>query len=63
MALRSNLDLEAASYEPPMAAASLDEASALYDHLFTARVQGGEAKVPVNPAYEGTRATRPPTTS
>ncbi len=53
MALRSNLDLEAASYDPPMAAATLDQASALYDHLFTARVQGGEAKVPVNPAYEG----------
>lgn len=46
LALRRNLDLRAAAYSPSIARASVDESAALYDHLFTARVQGGEALSP-----------------
>ncbi len=47
MALRNNLGLAAAGYGPGTARASLDEASALYDHLFTTSVFGGETRAPV----------------
>jgi outer membrane protein TolC len=48
LALRNNLDLRAAGYGPEISRAGLAEANALYDHLFTARVDGGENKsVPV----------------
>jgi outer membrane protein len=46
-AMRSNLDLQAASYAPPVAAAAVRSEEALYDHLFTARVSGGQRRAPV----------------
>ncbi len=46
LALRNNLELRVSSYDPSLAAADLDEAEALYEHLFTARVEGGERRTP-----------------
>ncbi len=48
LALRNNLDLQAAAYEPPMASTEVAEAESLYDFLYTARLDGGEAKAPAN---------------
>ena len=47
LALRNNLDLRAALYGPEIAGTRVAEAESLYDHLFTARVSGGETKFPV----------------
>jgi outer membrane protein TolC len=46
LALRNNLDLRVAAFGPSVAAANLVEEQALYEHLFTARVNGGERKTP-----------------
>ena len=44
LALRNNLDLRVAAFAPSLAAASVAEADALYDHVFTAHIDGGASK-------------------
>jgi len=57
LALGSNLELRTASYGPAIAGAYLDEAGALYDHLFTARVSGGQAETLSATRFPGSTAT------
>jgi outer membrane protein TolC len=47
LALRNNLDLRASSFSPAISETSLLEARTLYDHLFTARVDGSDRRFPV----------------
>ena len=54
LALRNNLDLRAALYGPEIARTRVAEAESLYDHLFTARVSGGENKFPTATTLSGT---------
>src|SRR5688572_4901798 len=53
MAMKNNLDLQASAYGPPVAAANLRAEEALYDHLFTARVAGGQRRAPVASTFQG----------
>jgi outer membrane protein TolC len=54
LALRNNLDLRAATYGPAVSRTVVAEAGSLYDHLFTARMSGGEAKAPSVSQLSGT---------